>query len=153
MEHALNIPDLVAQRLVVPLAAEHEGELRPLVADFVRRADPDGRDGYTTEDVLRAFASCPTWLVNDPLLGILGFVSLAVGAGLRGVPEAQYVGLYVAPEHTGEGIAESLVRTAEAWARENGIRRLIFGTQIPKVGRVRCFSDYDKVADLYAKEL
>lgn len=102
-------------------------------SDAVRIADLLRQLGYPTpaeEVVLRLRRVSAAAVVNDAVLvaciedSAIGWIQVAIVDSLESGPFAEIRGLVVDEAHRGARIGETLVRAAEAWAREHGQTRL-----------------------------
>lgn len=111
--------------------------------EIVDTSDPDDVDWLTlrTEFIpevaadeqrvfLRAFASesaaFRAFVARDPRAGLLGFAEVAVRTdfvnGCEHRPALFLEGIYVRPEHRGQGVARALCEAAARWGLEQGCR-------------------------------
>jgi GNAT superfamily N-acetyltransferase len=60
---------------------------------------------------------------------VVGWVHVALKLSLVEVPSAQVMGLVVGEGQRGGGIGRQLLRRAEAWAAERGVRRMLVASR------------------------
>jgi aminoglycoside 6'-N-acetyltransferase I len=112
---------------------------------------------------LEHFFETPTWTVfvaERPDSKLCGFLELGqrnYAEGCETSPVAFIEGWYVDPEVQKHGVGRSLVKTAEAWAKEQGFTEMASDTWLDSEGSIRAHKalGYSEVERLvcFAKKL
>ena len=88
---------------------------------------------------------------------VQAWVHVAIGTSLESGRVAEIRGLVVTESRRSQGVGEQLVRAAEEWARERGMRRLRVRTNVNRtrthVFYERCGFGHAKTSRVYEKQL